>query len=473
MTPQARSSLEKFVNRKKVSPIDLDKICFDKQLAFIKDPNLFVTAVTSRRAGKSTACVLHLLHTAITYPKSTCFYITYARTDAKGIVWPLLHELNRDLKIGGEANEADLIFKFNNGSIIRLAGAATAGEIDRFRGYSIKLAYIDEAQRFGNYLDKLINDVLVPACFDVKGSIRLIGTPPPVPVGAFYDSYTSKGWSSHHWNMFDNPWIEKKRGETPQEVLRQELERRGVTESDPTIQREIFGKFVIDRARLVIEYSQDKNHFDSLPIDKYSYIMGIDLGYKDADAIVILAHTPNSPTTYIVDELITNKQGLTELFQQVEELRKQYDCYKIVIDTGGLGLKIAESMRQRYLIPVQAAEKTRKFENIELMNDSLRTKRLMAKKTSRFANDAMLLEWDMDKTKPDKKFVSDRFHSDIIDATLYAFRESPAYAYQTPTIKPKWGTPEWGKEEERVMEQMTIDKLKDQELLQEDQLQWL
>lgn len=387
----------------------------------------------------------------------------------------MLQELNLELKLNGEANQSDLSLKMPNGSMIYCSGAATASEIDRFRGLALKLCYIDEAQSFGLYLQKLIDDVLVPACFDNRGQIRLIGTPGPIPVGYFYDTRSNPNWSQHCWTIFDNPWIERKRGESPQEVLNQELTRRNVTIEDPTIQREIFGKWVIDSSTLVLNYNKDLNHYDTLPTDTYNFIMGIDLGYKDADAICILGHSANSPITYLVEELVVHKQGLTELFNQVEMLRNKYKCYKLVIDTGGLGLKIAEEMRRRWAIPVYAAEKTRKFENLEMLNDNLRTNRFRAKNTSRFANDSMLLEWDMDKLKPDKKVISDRFHSDIIDSVLYAFRESPAYSYESPKEKPKYGTPAWAQEEIERMRKAAEEFFseKTHETHPEDQVNWL
>lgn len=458
---QAQEKLRRLVGQSSAK-IVLEDLCFPKQLAFITDSSLFATALTSRRAGKTTACALHLLHTALIYSQSVSLYVTLARTNAKKIIWPMLLEMNRELGIRGEPNQSDLSMRFSNGSVIYCSGAATAGEIDRFRGLALKLAYVDEAQSFGTYLEQLINDVLVPACFDNKGQIRLIGTPGPVPVGYFFQSCTDSSWKHHHWTIFDNPWIQIKRGESPQSIIDEEIARRGVTESDPTIQREIFGKWVTDTARLVLDYDPQKNHFDTLPDAIYSHIMGIDLGFKDADAIVILAHSDLSPNTYIVDELVVNKQGLTELFNQVETLRKKYNPYKIVIDTGGLGLKIAEEMRKRYSIPVNAAEKQRKYENIELLNDSLRTGKFYARKSSRFANDSMLLEWDMDKLTPDKRYISDRFHSDVVDAALYAFRESPAYAYHPAPTKPKYGSKEWALEEEEEMERMALEQLQNQ-----------
>src|SRR5258707_10566474 len=131
--------------------------------------------VTSRRAGKTTACAFHLLHTALNNPNSLCVYITLARTNAKGIIWPVLHELNRTYKLGGIANESDLIFRFPNGARVWASGAATSVEIDRFRGHAFKLVYIDEAQSFGNHLHNLIDDVLRFAVMDYRGQIRMIG----------------------------------------------------------------------------------------------------------------------------------------------------------------------------------------------------------------------------------------------------------------------------------------------------------
>lgn len=123
------------------------------------------------------------------------------------------------------------------------------------------------------------------------------------------------------------------------------------------------------------------------------------------------------------------------------------------MDTGGLGKKVAEEIRRRFAIPIQAAEKTRKFEFIELLNDALRTGKFFAKRDSRFAQDSYLVEYDWDKSSQDKLVVSDRYHSDIIDATLYAFRESLHWLYEPEIPQPKPATPEWFlRQEEEMLE---------------------
>jgi hypothetical protein len=171
--------------------------------------------------------------------------------------------------------------------------------------------------------------------------------------------------------------------------------------------------------------------------------MGVDLGYNDADAIAILAWSDASKVTYLVEEVITRKQGITELVSQIEALRSKYDVSKIVMDTGGLGKKIAEEIIRRHQIPIKAADKVRKFENIELMNDAMRTGQLLARKDSTFAGDCMRVEWDNDRTSPDRRVISDRFHSDICEAVLYAWRESFSFTHVPGAAKPQEGSPDW------------------------------
>lgn len=385
-----------------------------------------------------------------------------------------MHYFNDELSIGATFNESDLSIKFPNGSIIYFSGASTTKEINRFRGLALKLTYIDESQDFPDYLKQLIDDVIVPASFDNNGAVRLIGTPGPVPIGYFnFVSTNPKStWSKHHWTMFDNPWLESKSGKTAEIILNDEMERRGVTREDPTIQREGFGQWVTDRNKLVIDYDSARNDFDTLPPAKYSYIVGIDLGYEDADAISVLGYSDSSATTYLVDEIVTHKQGITDLMEQITSVRKKYDAHKLVCDTGGLGKKIAEELIRRHSIPIVAADKVRKFENIELMNDALRTKRFMVRRGSRFAEDSLKLEWDYEHSTPDHKAISDRFHSDIIDSVLYAWKESVSFSFRAKPVQPKQGTPEWVKAETDMMEQATLDRLLKQED-PDDLLSWL
>jgi PBSX family phage terminase large subunit len=450
----------------------LEDHLFKEQLAFVKDPSPNKVAVCSRRAGKTTACAADLVYTAINNPGTVSLYITLSRNNAKKIIWKEIKDLNRDYALKGELNLSELSVSFPNGSTIYLSGAKDTNEIEKFRGLALKLVYIDEAQSFRSYIEELINDILSPALMDYSGTLNLIGTPSPIPAGFFHDAYVkNKGFSSHHWTFWDNPFIIKKSKKTHREMMDRELKRRGVTLEDPSIQREYFGKWTLDSNSLLIHYTTTLNDFQAIPVTnpkRLNYIMGIDLGFDDADAIAVLAWSEDMPATYLIEEVVVRQQGLTELTEQIEFLRKKYDVSKLMIDQGGLGKKLAEEMRRRHGIPVQPADKARKMEHIAFLNDALRTGRFKAKSDSKFAQDSYLVEIDRDKSTPDKIKVSTAYHSDIIDAVLYAFVESPAFTYVKPKEAPKYGTKEWAEAQESNMFEAELEGLTEAHRLQKE-----
>ena len=423
----------------------------------------------SVRAGKTITCAADLLYTAMNKPGTVGLYITLARSSAKRIVWPELHNFNRNYQLGGIPNESDLSFKFPNGSIIYCSGASDGAEIEKFRGLSnVALAYLDESQAFRAHIKELVEEILIKRLYDTNGRLRLIGTPGAVPTGYFYDASQSKEWSHHAWTLHNNPWIERKSGCTVQQLIEQDCARKGVTIDDPSIQRECFGRWVLDANALLLEYKAERSHYSEPPRGEYTYILGLDFGYEDADAFAVLGWCHGSPDTYLIEELIAAKQTYEQMVQNFDRLYKKYPFCKVVADPGGGGKKLIESLRPRYLIPMEPADKQGKIANYGLLNNALRTKKFFAKSTSRFAQDCNLLEKDMDKSTPEKTVV--KGHSDIVDAVLYAFRESPAYGYVPPIQPLKPGTPEWGREQEELMrEKIYKYVLEEQKALKEDE----
>jgi hypothetical protein len=448
-----------------LGPFKLEKFLFNKQLKFVEDPRPYKVAVCSRRSGKTVACAAHLVDIAKKNKDVVCLYITLSRNNAKKLIWKEIEKINRLYKLGGVPDNTELSMTFpDTGSVIYLSGAKDKSEIEKFRGLALKIVYIDECQSFKSYIEDLVDDVLAPALLDYAGTLVLIGTPGPIPAGYFHDcAVKSDAWSQHGWTFFDNPFIVEKSKKTHQELLERELKRRGVKAEDPSIQREYFGRWELDSDSLWIHYDKDINHYTELqPRTKYNYIMGIDLGYEDADAIAVIAWSEQDPSTYLVEEVVMKRQGMTELVDQIRHLSAKYDVAKMVIDEGGLGKKLAEEMRRRHGIPVQAADKARKQENVAFLNDSLRTGRFKAKAASHFAQDSYLVEIDRDKSTPDRIKLSDKYHSDIIDAVLYAFKESPAFTYQKPVELPKPGTKEWADAQQSKMWESALEHFEDQ-----------
>lgn len=407
----------------KAKGFDLAHVLFGPQLALARDPAKFKTACCSRRAGKTEGCAAALLESGRKRPGSVSLYLTLDRTDAKTILWERVKELNESGGFNGKPNESDLSLRLPNGSLVLLAGGGDEKKIKKRRGVPIGIAIIDEAQNFPSSLKSLVDDVIVPALMDYDGELWLTGTPSPVPTGFFYEATQSKAWSHHSWTAFDNPWILKKSGKTAKEHLQAEMKRRGVTEDDASIQREWHGRWAYDPNALVFRWTP-ACAYDTLPNGEWQTVIGVDLGFEDSDAIAVLGFAEGRPEVHLREEWVQPKQTITQLAAKLKELEEKYEPLRMVADTGGLGKKIAEELRQRFSLPIRAAEKADKFTHIELLNDAMRSGRFFAPRDSKFAADCLLVEWDKEKSTNDKRVISDRYHSDICDAVLYAFRES-------------------------------------------------
>lgn len=409
-----------------VPAFDLEKYLFDKQYSFVNDKSQYKTAVCSRRSGKTESCAADLVFTCVDTPRVNCLYITLTRVSAKKIIWRTIKEIIKLFQIPTiKINEQALEIEFTNGSMLYVSGAKDASEIERFRGMSLKKVYIDECQSFRSYIKELVDDIIVPATWDVAGSVCLIGTPGPVPAGFFYDASHSSAWSNHKWTIFDNIFIEKKAGKTVAEILKAERDRKGITENDPTYMREALGQWVEDENALVFKFNKNINLYGSPPTGRMIYILGLDIGWHDADAIAVLGYNYQDGKVYLVEEDIKSKQTITDVIAKVKYYQDKYQPVKMVMDGGGLGKKIQEEIRQRHGINMEVAEKHRKFEFIELMNDDLRTGKMKVFKGSRFEQDCSLVTWD--RSNPDKLAVSDIYHTDIGDAVLYAWRHCKHY----------------------------------------------
>lgn len=442
------------------SSFNINNFLFDKQLAFVNDPAREAIAVCSVRAGKTVACAADLINTALSTPNSVGFYITLARSSAKRIVWPVLTKIIRDYKIDAKCHQNDLSVKFANGSFIYLTGANTEKETDKIRGMSrVAVIYIDECQAFRSHLKDLIDNVLTKRLYDLNGRLRLIGTPGPLLQGYFFELCHNKTWSNHHWTMFDNPWIPAQNGgKSADELTEQDCKRRGVSRSHPSIQRENYGIWVRDDSSLLLNYNAEVNHFEALPAGQYQYILGIDVGFDDADSLSVLAYSDMSPCTYLVEEIIVSGQLVGELAIRIKQLDEKYHFREMIADTGGLGKKIIKTLIFQYSLLIEPADKAGKIADYGLLNNALRTGNFKAAHTTRFAQDCFIIQRDKNKSTPDKIVVDG--HSDAVDSVLYAFAFSPAYDYVAPRLSTRPGSAEYYREQESLHKQAIMERMK-------------
>ncbi len=435
-----------------------------KQDAFVMDKNRFCTAQTTVRAGKSTALGIKYLRMGHLYKNVMMPYIALTRDSAKNIMWPILQEVSERLKIECDFIQSSLTCVIKKtGSNIKFFGADQENFMVRLKGIKTPFAAVDEAQDFRSHLEELV-DILTARTSEYKdGQVCLTGTPGAVPKGYFYESSEGlHGFSVHKWSLFDNPYFPGAR-----QFVDELIRRKAWPKDHPTLLRDFYGQWVKDLDVLVFQYDEIRNHFTDDP-NLTDFIIGLDFGTDDADAIAVLGWHKHKRECYLVEEFIKNGLSVTEIVQEVDKLIKKYNPLKVVADTGANGKKIALEISKRTGVPIHAADKARKVEHITWLNDAFRTGLFYARRDSRFAQDCSIVEWDYDKSTSDKLVIKDDPHSDICDAVLYAYVDALAWLSE-PAPRKINIKEQWVEHTQRLMEDAVENSIrKDKEKEEED-----
>ena len=439
---------------KKQVTFDLKQYCtvpdgsfFKNQYEFIKDEARFKTFDKSRRAGGTMSLAGLFLKMGLENPNIQMLYLSLDKGVAERIIWNPILKINDERGHGIKVNQVKLTMRFPNGSFFYILSARDRQEINKARGEAYYIVAIDEAQSIRNaIMEELVNDVLEASLIDYGGRLILVGTPNAACAGYFHDACRSGAWNHYHWTMDHNPWLPFKSGRSIEEIKKEHLDRKKITEEDPTYQREWLGKWVKDEHSIVYKYDREKNCYKTLDSNQtWRKVLGADIGFHDSDALCIWAFNDDSPNLYLIHSEENKHSDVSGFAAKVKSLEKTHGpFFKRVIDTGGLGKKITEELRNRHHIYFEAAEKTRKYEYIKLMNDDFRRGMIKAKLDSPIVDEWKILQWDT-STDPPKE--DERFSNDMSDAALYGWREAKHYIYE-PEVKPaREGTNRWAEEE--------------------------
>ena len=460
--------LKKITNNMVVDMPDfsLKKFCgpHKKQFKFISSKAKRLVASCSRRAGKSTGEAGRLVYKALTHNKASVYYICNTRDDAEAIMWDPLVELC-DFVFGEKGynkNITKLEIQLPNKTKIKVTGCPDIAAVKRFLGRAYAHVTIDECQDFApEVLRRLINKAIIPALIDFQGSLAMIGTPSLIHAGPFYEANFNtgkfKGWQQHAWTMADNPWLEEKSGQTAAEILQEELDRRELTEPDAEIQREFLGMWVQGDDELVYHYNPDRNtHEGPLPPGEYTYILGVDLGYKDETAFCVLAYNKHEPELYQVADIAKSRMDITDISDYIKELARDYDISKVIFDSATGGANWVAEINKRYGIYAKSADKQDKEGYIKVFNDCLRKGVTKLPPDAGVISEWMKLGWRTNlstgKRKEDPNLPNHRS-----DAFLYAFRECYQYMFKPAPPPKKEGSGEWVNERvDKYKERQTV-----------------
>lgn len=407
---------------------------FEHQARFIIDRAPFQAALCTRRAGKSYGAALKMVREAIEFPNCNIGYLALTRFSAKAILWKdCLKDINTKFGLGLKFNETELTATFPApiNSVIYLSGAdATNEEMEKFLGRKYRGVVIDEAASFRRDLKDLVFSVLKPAVADFRGWIALIGTPRSINKGLFYDVTQNgeRGWSVHKWTTFDNPHMK-----TNWELEIKELKEMHLgIENTPAFKMNYLGEWVIDDDLRVYKTTENNLVKEIVTTDDTAFTLGVDLGYNpDPSAFVVSSVAlVDGFRRFRVHEAFKQKNLIiSDVAGIIEQLMRKYGPMRVVMDAANK--QAVEEIKQKYGIPVVAADKHGKAGVIEVMNSDIIMGLVQIHEDAiELYNEHLELVWD---DRSDKRQENAVCENHLSDAALYAWRMS--FRQEQPEIK--------------------------------------
>ena len=292
-------------------------------------------------------------------------------------------------------------------------------------GKSNKIVVFDEAQNARqDILKTAVEEYAEPSLMDNGGICFLIGSPPKVHSTSYFLQRHKKTKNSFdNINIYDNKFIPKFLADA---FLKNKRKEKGFIKGkeDSNFQRQYLGKLIEDVDSLVFPLTEH-HVYSKLPsiLNKFDYYAagGIDIGFNDKDAFAVLYYYPKA-RMFFLDYEFEKSEQLTKEFSRVisRKLEKHKNIIDIdlVGDSGGGGKKTIADMENDSDLFIEKAYKYNKLRNIKYLQNLIREKRFFVKKDSIFLKESSLIEWDENKEKIDNRV----YHSDILDAILYALR---------------------------------------------------
>lgn len=258
----------------------------------VNSPNYrFVCAALSRRLGKTfIANVIGQLvvlipgcNVLIMSPNYNLSTISFELQ--RGFIKQFDLEVTKD-------NHKDKVIELSNGSTIRMGSITT---VDSSVGRSYNLIIFDEAA-LGDGGEEAFNVSLRPT-LDRPGS-KAIFISTPRGKHNWFSKFYERGWSENYpqWISLQADYTENER------MLDSDVEEARRSMSKAEFEQEYMasfntfeGQIYSFTADMVVEF----NHLGGM-----EYLAGIDPGYRDPTALVVLAYNPVDDTFHVVDEYL-------------------------------------------------------------------------------------------------------------------------------------------------------------------------
>ena len=433
----------------------------------------------SRRAGKSILCVGLCCLTALKTANVYCLYLSLT-ADQSAPRYSECQALLRKYGIPFKPNEVDQSVTLNNGSRIRFTGTDDRRRIQNLLGDQLAsgIVIIDEAQSDPGLLEWLLKEILDPMVSETTadkptpGRIVVSGVVPESEAGYFwklwtenYDEATAKekpgaAWRCMAWGRADNPHEHDFR-----KHLDAYLHKFKLSEDDPIVQRNWYGRRVFDRNVTAYRYSFQHCSYKPLapswmhewrspfgphgplgtlraaaiPAGVTEFAFGIDpASRRDCCAIVAWGWGSMSPDVWQLAEFVTEPGSGIRQDQWIEVLLFLRDKYPNVIGIKrDAGSAAEDIILADYKLRIEAVTKGPGSvkERVERTAALAGQRRLHAIAGSQLETQLKTVRWDPVARERGKWVLLSTIPNDVTDAADYGLE--PYYNAFTEKAPPE------------------------------------
>jgi hypothetical protein len=335
----------------------------------------------SRRAGKTFTGRRRAIRVAATGAGRWVHVVSLIRRNAKKHWWTGINSTLHALGWRPKVWEGDMILRLENGSHIQALGIDDVADVKKLQGDFSNLVIGDEAHLPNDHVQTEFYKAAAPMLDDYGGAFDWLGLPPQIEPTEFSRALDNPEWRTYNWHSLDHDYPEprdKKRAR-----IEQELKRRGLTWDSPEAQRIYLGKRARDPNVTAYEYQAGRNDYapSSVDFDKpgWSHSVGLDFGYQDRDAVVVLAWRMDDPQqrAYVRFAWQRNHLSTDSLADVVLLVGLVYHPITWTFDHGGHGaVKVGETLAERLRIEMNTKPPDVEV-SVGMVNDDLRTGRLL------------------------------------------------------------------------------------------------
>lgn len=280
----------------------------------------FIVAALSRRVGKTT--VANMIAQLICLIPGAAVLIMSPNYSLSTISFELQRNYLRKFELDVvKDNSKERILELSNGSTVRMGSVS---QVDSCVGRSYDLVLFDEAALHADGEDAF-NIALRPTLDKPNSKAIFISTPRGKM--NWFSRFFERGFSNHYPNWVS---IHADYRENPRASI-EDVEEARKTMSKAEFEQEYEASFNTFEGQIFSFNHECEEDLSDFNVERCEVIMGLDIGFKDATAGVVLAY--DGVKFYAIDEYHASERTTGQHAEAIKGLEEKYNIQFIFIDS--------------------------------------------------------------------------------------------------------------------------------------------